>query len=770
MAIIRKQDNIKNPVKVATTANITLSGIQVIDGVTLIAGDRVLVKDQTNKTLNGVYEVSSNSWNRASDYDNISEIVIGSLIYVTEGLVNKESFWMLTTEGNGPFVIDMSNIYFKKATGEIYVNETSGLQYDSSGFLSLTNTGIAPGSYAKLTVDIKGRVTGNSTLTGSDIPSLDWSKIATGKPNTLSGYGITDGINTSDVVTTATANKILKLDSNGLLPTGVTGNAGTATKLATARNISLSGDISGSVLFDGSANTSITTALANSGVTAGTYPKVTVNAKGLVTGSSTLTAGDIPSLTLSKITDAGTAASKNTGTASGNVPILDTNGKLDAGILPAIAITDTFVVTSQTAMLALTAQTGDVAIRTDLNKNFILKGTDPTLLASWQELLTPTDAVTSVAGKTGVVTLTSSDVGLGNVTNESKATMFTSPTFTGTPISTTPTTADNSTKVATTAFVKAQNYLTGNQSVTVTGDVTGSGATAITLTLADSGVAAGTYTKVTVDSKGRVTGNSVLSASDIPSLDWGKIATGTPTTLSGYGITDAVASTDVVTTAAASKILKLDTSGLLPTGITGNAATATKLVTARTLATSGDATGSISFDGSANVTIPLVLANSGVTVGTYKSVTVDAKGRVTAGTNPTTLSGYGITDGVNTSDVVTTAAANKILKLDANGSLPTGITGNSATTTKLATARTISTTGDATGSASFDGSTNASITLTLANSGVSTGTYSKVTVDAKGRVTAGSNITASDLGALVGYVGTTAPANPPTNMIWIDTN
>jgi hypothetical protein len=83
--------------------------------------------------------------------------------------------------------------------------------------------------------------------------------------------------------------------------------------------------------------------------------------------------------------------------------------------------------------------------------------------------------------------------------------------------------------------------------------------------------------------------------------------------------------------------------------IGGNAGSATKLATARTIATSGDATGTAtSFDGSANITIPLTLAASGVTAGTYKSVTVDAKGRVTGGTNPITLAGYGITDVDNT--------------------------------------------------------------------------------------------------------------------------
>jgi phage-related tail fiber protein len=203
----------------------------------------------------------------------------------------------------------------------------------------------------------------------------------------------------------------------------------------------------------------------------------------------------------------------------------------------------------------------------------------------------------------------------------------------------------------------------------------------------------------------------------------------------------------VVTTPTANKILQLDTNGDFPTDITGNSATSTKLQIARTIAASGDVTGTeTSFDGSSNITIPLTLASSGVTSGTYKSVTVDSKGRVTAGTNPTTLSGYGITDAVNISDVVTTATASKILKLDSNSKLPASITGNAdgnaVTATKLQTSRTIGASGDAIGTAtSFDGSANITIPLSLSTSGVTAGTYKSVTVDTKGRVTAGTNPT-----------------------------
>lgn len=84
--------------------------------------------------------------------------------------------------------------------------------------------------------------------------------------------------------------------------------------------------------------------------------------------------------------------------------------------------------------------------------------------------------------------------------------------------------ADDSTRVATTAFVKAQGYLTSNQTVNVYGDATGSGTTSITLTLADSGVTSGTYTKITVNAKGLVTSATTLSSSDIPTLSSSKIS------------------------------------------------------------------------------------------------------------------------------------------------------------------------------------------------------------------------------------------------------
>lgn len=68
---------------------------------------------------------------------------------------------------------------------------------------------------------------------------------------------------------------------------------------------------------------------------------------------------------------------------------LDSNAKVPGSLLPAIAITDTFVVNSEAGMLALDVQIGDVAVRTDISKSFILAAEPATTLGSWQELLSP---------------------------------------------------------------------------------------------------------------------------------------------------------------------------------------------------------------------------------------------------------------------------------------------------------------------------------------------------------------------------------------------
>lgn len=179
-------------------------------------------------------------------------------------------------------------------------------------------------------------------------------------------------------------------------------NVASADKLSASRTIAIAGDATGSATFDGSAGTSITVALVASGVKAGTYSKVTVDAKGRVTAGSNLTTADISGF--------GTAAAKNVGTAAGQIPILDANGKLSDSVIPAIAISEPNTVASETEMLALTAQEGDIAIRTDGTGTWILKQEPASTLANWVQLKAPTDVATSVNGKTGNIVLSTADI------------------------------------------------------------------------------------------------------------------------------------------------------------------------------------------------------------------------------------------------------------------------------------------------------------------------------------------------------------------------
>lgn len=107
----------------------------------------------------------------------------------------------------------------------------------------------------------------------------------------------------------------------------------------------------------------------------------------------------------------GTASKCNTGTNEGNVPIINSEGKIDSSVLPSLAITDTFTAENQEQMINLNAQKGDICIRTDESKTYILQKEPATEISNWVELATPTDLVQSVNGKTGTVVLNHEDVG-----------------------------------------------------------------------------------------------------------------------------------------------------------------------------------------------------------------------------------------------------------------------------------------------------------------------------------------------------------------------
>ncbi|WP_434572054.1 phage tail protein [Pseudomonas sp. Z3-6] len=89
----------KQSVRVATTANIVLSGAQAIDGVAVIAGNRVLVKSQTLAKDNGIYVAANGAWVRAKDADASVEVTSGLIVSVEEGTTLGNTIWQLITDG-----------------------------------------------------------------------------------------------------------------------------------------------------------------------------------------------------------------------------------------------------------------------------------------------------------------------------------------------------------------------------------------------------------------------------------------------------------------------------------------------------------------------------------------------------------------------------------------------------------------------------------------------------------------------------------------------
>jgi len=115
----------KDSVRAATTADIVLSGLQTIDAVSLVAGNRVLVKDQSVPSENGIYVASTTSWNRSVDASNGTVLTANTLVWVEEGATNDDKGFVLDT--NNPVTVGTTPLSFRKYTGLGLVTAGDGL-------------------------------------------------------------------------------------------------------------------------------------------------------------------------------------------------------------------------------------------------------------------------------------------------------------------------------------------------------------------------------------------------------------------------------------------------------------------------------------------------------------------------------------------------------------------------------------------------------------------------------------------------------------------
>lgn len=237
----------------ATTAgsNISLSGTQTIDGVSLIAGDRVLVKDQTTATQNGIYVVAAGAWARSADADINAEVTSGLFTFVEEGTLFGNSGWVLSTAN--PITVGSTSLVFVQFTGTGQITAGAGLSKTGNTIdvgtassarivvnadnIDLATTGTA-GTYVSVTTDAYGRVSAGSSTQA-------WSTL-TGTPTTLAGYGITNA-QPLDTDLTALAN----IATTGLYTITASGTSATRTMQAPVAGFTIAnpGGVAGNPTF-----------------------------------------------------------------------------------------------------------------------------------------------------------------------------------------------------------------------------------------------------------------------------------------------------------------------------------------------------------------------------------------------------------------------------------------------------------------------------------------------------------------------------------------
>ena len=181
----------------ATTANITLSGTQTIDGVAVIAGDRVLVKDQSTSANNGIYVVAASTWARSTDADTWVELT-SAFTFVESGTANADSGWVCTIDAGG--TLGSTAVTWVQFSGAGQITAGAGLTKTgntldvgtasssrivvNSDNIDLATTAVTAGTYQSMTVDAYGRVTAGTN------------------PTTLAGYNITNAYTKTEVDTT----------------------------------------------------------------------------------------------------------------------------------------------------------------------------------------------------------------------------------------------------------------------------------------------------------------------------------------------------------------------------------------------------------------------------------------------------------------------------------------------------------------------------------------------------------------------------------------
>lgn len=134
----------KASVRAATTANITLSGTQTIDGVSVVAGNRVLVKNQSTASQNGIYDCAAGAWTRSIDCDSSAEYTPQAFVYVEEGTTNANTQWKVSTTGT--ITVGTTSVTWSQFGAAGAYTGGNGLTLSGNDFAVGAGTGISVGA------------------------------------------------------------------------------------------------------------------------------------------------------------------------------------------------------------------------------------------------------------------------------------------------------------------------------------------------------------------------------------------------------------------------------------------------------------------------------------------------------------------------------------------------------------------------------------------------------------------------------------------------
>jgi phage-related tail fiber protein len=176
----------KNAVRAATTANITLSGAQTIDGVSIVAGDRVLVKNQTTASENGLYVAATGAWVRSDDAATTAQVKSGLFVFVCEGTTNADSGWILSTDG--AITLGTTSLTFVQFSGAGTITAGTGMTKTGSTLNVVTASTariVVNADSIDLATVVTGATVGNSGANVANITFDAYGRITAGANRAL---------------------------------------------------------------------------------------------------------------------------------------------------------------------------------------------------------------------------------------------------------------------------------------------------------------------------------------------------------------------------------------------------------------------------------------------------------------------------------------------------------------------------------------------------------------------------------------------------------